>query len=228
MYRSEDLEAPAKKFGFQVRTAESVTKQGGIPELMEEPKVATEAFELKPGEVSHLIRSGDNFVVFKVTKIMKERLPEFSEVSAQVQKDYLKEQAVIQARKKAVQIIEELKKPSQDPAEIAKKFGLTWQAVDPVSRTAGFVTHLGSSEEVNEMLTTLSEAAPVYPSPIPAQKGIAVVRLSSIHPADEAQYVKEAPMVERWVREVRQTEFLKGWLRLFEKKSEIDLNDKVL
>ncbi len=228
VYRSEKLEAPAKKFGFQVRTAESVTKLGGIPELMQEPKVAAEAFQLKPGEVSHMIRSGDYFVVFKVTKIIKERLPQFSEVSTQVEKDYLKAQAAIKARKKAVEIIDELKKPSQDPAEVAKKFGLTWQTVEPVSRTSGFVTHLGSSEEVNEMLITLSEAAPVFPSPIPAQKGIAVVRLSRIQPADEARYAKEAPNVERWVREVRQTEFLKGWLRLLEKKSEIELNDKVL
>jgi peptidyl-prolyl cis-trans isomerase D len=228
VYRTEDLEAAAKQFALPVRIAESVTKQGGIPELMEEPKVATEAFELKPGEVSRLIRSGDNFVVFRVTKIIQERTPDFAEVRSQVEKDYSKEQSAVRARKKATEIIDELKKSPQDPVETAKKFGLTWQTLEPVSRTAGFVPQLGSSEEVNEMLTTLCEPAPLFPSPIPAQKGIAVVRLSSIQPADEAQYAKEAPMVERWVREVRQTEFLKGWLRLFEKKSEIELNDKML
>ena len=228
VYRSEDLEGPAKKFGFQIRTAESVTKLGGLPELPEEPKVASEAFEIKPGEVSHLVRSGDNFVVFKVTNVIKERLPEFTEVRDQVQKDYLKNQSVIKARKKTAEIIAELKDATQDSETIAKKFGLTWQILAPVSRTAGFVPQLGSSEEVKELLTTVSESAPLFPSPIPAQKGFAVVRLAKIQPADEQKFAKEAPMVERWVREVRQTEFLKGWLRLLEKKSEIELNDKAL
>lgn len=228
VYRQEDLEAPAEKYGFPIRTAESVTKLGGIPELPAESKIGTEAFEIKPGEISHLIKSGDNFVVFKVTKVLKERVPAFSEVENQVKKDYAQSQALVAAKKKAAEIIAALKDQSQTPEEVAKKFGLTWETLDPVSRTAGFVAPLGSSEEVNEMLTTLNESAPVFPSPIPSPKGIAVVRLSKIEPADEAQFAKEAPMVERWVREVRQTEFLKGWLRLLEKKSEIELNDKAL
>ena len=66
VYRSEDLEGPAEKFGFPLHTAESVTKLGGIPELPNEPKIGAEAFEIKPGEISHLIRSGDHFVIFKV------------------------------------------------------------------------------------------------------------------------------------------------------------------
>jgi peptidyl-prolyl cis-trans isomerase D len=228
VYRSEDLEGPAQKFGFQVRTAEAVTKLGGLPELPEEPKVGAEAFELKPGEVSHLIRSGDHFVAFTVTKVIKERVQEFNEVRDQVQKDYAKTQAMAKARKQASDIIADLKEPSLNPEDIAKKFGLTWETLEPVSRTAGFVAQLGSSEEVNEMLTTLTESAPVFASPIPAQKGVAVVRLAKIEPADETQFAKEAPNVERWVREVRQTEFLKGWLRLLEKQSQIELNDKVL
>lgn len=228
VYRSENLEGPAEKFGFPIHTAESVTKIGGIPELPNEPKIGTEAFEIKQGEISHLIRSGDHFVVLKVTKVLNERVPAFSEVENQVKKDYAKNQALVKAKKKASEIIADLKDPSQKPEEVAKKFGLTWQTLEPVSRTAGFVAPLGSSEEVNEMLITLTDSSPVFPSPIPSQKGFAVVRLAKIDPADEAQFAKEAPMVEQWVREVRQTEFLKGWLRLLEKQSEIDLNDKVL
>jgi peptidyl-prolyl cis-trans isomerase D len=228
VYRTEDLDGPAKTFGFTVRAAENVRKGGSIPELGDDPKLINEAFDLKPGEISRLLHIDDNFVVMKVLKVTKQRIPAFEEVRDQLLKDYLKAQASIKATKVASDVIEELKKPGQDAVEVAKKFGLTWEDLDPVSRTAGFIPRLGSSAEVNEMLTTVSEAAPLFPTPIVSSQGIAVVRLLSIQPASETQFQKEAPMVERWVREVRQTDFLKGWLSLLEKKSEIELNDKNL
>ena len=93
-------------------------------------------------------------------------MPAFSEVENQVKKDYAKNQAQIKAKKKASEIIADLKDSSQKPEDVAKKFGLTWQTLEPVSRTAGFVSPLGSSEEVNEMLTTLSESSPHLPHPL--------------------------------------------------------------
>jgi peptidyl-prolyl cis-trans isomerase D len=228
VYRTEDLEGPAQKFGFTIRKAEGVRKGGAIPEVGDDQKIIQEAFDLRTGEISKLLRLGDNFVVMKVVKVTNERLPTFDEVREQLAKDYIKAQALIKTRQKAGEIIEELKKPGQDPVEVAKRFGLTWENLDPVSRTAGFLPQLGSSPDVTEMLTTVSEAAPLFPIPIAGPQGVAVVRLLSVQPASEIQFEKEAPMVERWVREVRQTEFLKGWLGLLEKKSEIELADRSL
>ncbi|MGB6064182.1 MAG: SurA N-terminal domain-containing protein [Desulfomonilaceae bacterium] len=228
VYRAEDLQAPAKEFNLQVKQADSVTKAGGIPNLGRDPKVMDEAFQLKTGDISRLLKVGDDYVVMKLLKKTKEHLPTLDEVRSVVEKDYLKHQAMLAARKKAEEVIESLKKEPNDPEAVAKKDGLTWEKLDPVSRTAGFIPKLGNSPEVNEMLTTLSKAAPIFGAPVPTPDGAAVVRLVSVEKASEEKYPKQSEELKKWVVEVRKTEFLKGWLRLFEDRSKVTINDKML
>lgn len=227
VYTSEKLAETAEKFGFKVQDAPSVTKSLPVPELADAPKVIAEAYQLKVGEISRLIAVGDQFVVMKLVKRNKEHVPPFADVQDRVEKDYFKEQALLNARKKAEDIIEELKKQLQDPDAIAQKFGLTWTKLDPTSRTAGFVSQLGNSPEVNEMLTTISGAAPVFPTPIATSDGMAVVRLTGMDTAPDERYEKESQAFEHWVLEVRRTEILKGWLRVLEDKAKIDIAQKL-
>jgi peptidyl-prolyl cis-trans isomerase D len=228
VYRSEDLQGPAKQFGLRVKQADSVTKAGGIPDLGGDPKMIDEAFQLKTDDISKLLKIGDNYVVMKLLEKSKERLPTLDEVRSLVEKDYLKQQAMLSAHKKAEEVIEDLKKQPGEVEAAAKKFGATWEKLEPVSRDSGFIPKLGSTPEVSEMLTTLSMAAPLFATPIPAPEGAAVVRLAGVEQASDEQYAKEADAVERRVVEVRKAEFLRGWLRLFEEKSKITINDKNL
>ncbi len=171
VYRSEDLQGPAKQFGLQMKQADSVTRAGGIPDLGNDPKIMDEAFQLKTDDISKLLKIGDNYVVMKLLEKSKERLPKLDEVRSIVEKDYLKQQAALSARKKAEEIIAELKKQPNDAEAAAKKLGVTWEKLEPVSRTAGLIPKLGTAPEVAEMLTTLSTAAPLFATPIPAPEG---------------------------------------------------------
>lgn len=228
VYRSEDLQGPAKQFGLQVKQADSVTRAGGIPDMGSDAKMMDEAFQLKTDDISKLLKIGDTYWVMKLLEKSKERLPTLDEVRSIVEKDYLKQQAMVSARKRAEEVIEELKKNPGDAEAAAKKFGATWEKLDPVSRSAGFIPKLGSAPEVNEMLTTLSMAAPVFETPVPAPEGVAVVRLVGLEQASDEQYAKEADAFEGRVAEFRKMEFFRGWLRLFEEKSKITINDKNL
>lgn len=228
VYRSEDLEGPAKQFGLDVHKADSVTRVGGIPQVTADPKIMDQAFGLKTGEISRLERVGDHFLVMKLTDKHKERIPELQEIRETVEKDCLKQQALAAARKKAEEIIDALKQQPAEADQIAKKFGLEWDRLEPISRTAGFVPKLGSGQEIAEMLTSLSTANPLYPAPIPSSSGVAVVRLTDVMEASDEQFAKDAPTFERWILEVRKTEFLKGWLKLLEEKAKITINEKQL
>lgn len=228
VYRSEDLEGPAKQFGLDVHKADSVTRVGGIPQVTADPKIMDQAFGLKTGEISRLERVGDHFLVMKLTDKHKERIPELQEIRETVEKDCLKQQALAAARKKAEEIIDALKQQPAEADQIAKKFGLEWDRLEPISRTAGFVPKLGSGQEIAEMLTSLSTANPLYPAPISSSSGVAVVRLTDVMEASDEQFAKDAPTFERWILEVRKTEFLKGWLKLLEEKAKITINEKQL
>ena len=78
------------------------------------------------------------------------------------------------------------------------------------------------------MLTSVSEAAPVFNTPITTTTGVGIVRLLKTDPASQEEYTKGAAEFKNWVLEVRRTEFLKGWLRMLRDKSSIDINQKAL
>lgn len=228
VYRSEDLEGPAKKFGFNLLSQDYVSKAGSLPPIGNDPEVIEEAFRLKTGEISKMIKTGDSYVVLKLLEKNKERVPTFEEARSQVERDFIREQANLEAEKKAEEVIQSLKEQPDGVEAVAKKFGLTWTHLEPISRTAGFVPQLGSSAEITEMLTTISKDSPLFPRPIPTSEGVAVVRLADVEKASDEQFAKEEKAFEKWVLEVRKTEFLKGWIRLLEERSKIDINEKLL
>ena len=228
VYRTEALEKAAKEFGFEVRKADNITKSGGIPEIGSDAKVMDEAFSLKTDDISRLMKSGDNFIVLKLLEKTKERIPELDEIRGSVEKDFRKQEALASATKKAEEIIQALKDKSANPEEIATKYSLKWENLDPISRTAGTVPRLGNAPEILEMLTIITPETPLFGRPITISGGAAVIRLIDLQRASDEQYVKDSGSFERWIREVRKTEFLKGWLRVLEEKAKIDINEKRL
>ena len=107
------------------------------------PEIIKEAFDLAPGQISRLVKSGDTHALMKLIDKTDARIPSYEEVAAKARSDYLEHLAVRAAENKAEKIIEELRKNPNDVESIAKKYKLTWQDIDPVSTVAGFVPKLG-------------------------------------------------------------------------------------
>ncbi len=228
VYRSEDLNGPAEQFDLEVKSAEGVVREVGIPDVGKDPAIMDEAFERKTGEVSKLIRAGDDFILFKVKDRTAERIPELSEVPDEVVADYRKDQARLKAVKKAEEIIAALQKEEAEPADVIEQFGLSWKTLGEVSRTAPLVPMLGGAQEVKDMLTEVSPEQRLYPKPIRTKEGVAVVRLVEIKRASDKRYEEEKANFKRWIVEVRRTEFLKGWIDALKEKSEVVVHDRRL
>ncbi len=229
VYRTEDLEGQAKKFGFPVWEQNFVSRKGALDHVGSEPEVIEDAFRLKTGEVSKMIKTGDTYVVTKLISRNKERMPPLEEVRERVVKDYMNDQARLEAEKKAETIIKALRESPDKGNEMIAQMGLTWENLDPVSRTAGFVPLLGNSSDVTEMLSIISMESPIFVRPIVVEDGAAaVVKLTGIEKASDEQFAKDAAAFESWVSEVRRTEFLKGWIKLLEDRSKIEINDKLM
>jgi peptidyl-prolyl cis-trans isomerase D len=230
VYRTEDLEGQAKKFGFSTREQNFVSKMGALDPVGADQDVIEEAFRLKTGETSKMIKSGDHYVITSLVERNKERMPSLEEVKAQVTKDFLNDRALMDAERKADELIRALKEAPEKADEMRVKMGLTWETLDPISRTTGYVPLLGSSPEVTEMLSTVSEVSPVFPRPLisPDANAALVVKLTGMEKASEEQFQKDVQAFENWVSEVRKTEFLKGWIKLLENRSKVEINDKLL
>lgn len=228
VYRSFDLERPAKNFGYEVRIADQVTRADGIPDVDKDPKIMEEAFELNVGDVSKLFKVGEKLVVFKILEKRPARVPQLSEIQERLEADYRKDQALQKVRKQAETIIAELTKPETNADEVAQRYGLTWEQLDPVYRTSGFIPKFGNIPEVQEILTTLSPTAPVFGMPVPLGNDVAVVRLVSVERGSEERYAKEAIQQEARLRGLKQRYFLDGWLKVMERRSKVELNERML
>lgn len=228
VYRSENLVDNAKKFGFDVQVVDNVLRESGLPFSQNDPKISDEVFQLRSGEISKLFRFGDDYAVVQVLEKKKERIPELDEVRSIVEKDYIRDQTILSATKKAESIIEEITKSPNDFEVIAKNNKLDWIDIDPISRTSGFVPNLGKSAIISEMLASLSVAAPLFPQPIVVPEGVAIVRLSKVDRASDELFAKEAAAFGAWVSEVRKTELLKGWIRSLRDKASVEINQKLL
>lgn len=228
VYRSENLLDNARKMGIEIQIADNILKESGMPFSGNDLKIAEEVFQMKSGDISRLIRIGDEYAVVQVLEKKKERIPALDEVRTLVENDFIKEQALLYATKKAESIIEALLKSPADFESIAKQYELEWIDLDPLSRTSGFVPNLGKSPAVSEMLSSLSISAPVFPQPILLADGAAVVRLTRVDRASDELFAKESPAFGAWVSEVRKTELLKGWIRALKDKSSIEMNQKLM
>ena len=214
--------------GLDVQIADNVLKESGLPFAGNDLKVSEEVFQMKSGDISRLFRIGDDYAVVQVLEKKKERIPDLDEVRNLVENDFIKEQALLSAAKKAESIIEALLKSPADFESIAKQNNLEWTDLDPLSRTSGFVPGLGKSPAVSEMLASLSMSAPIFPQPLLLADGAAVVRLTRVDRASDELFAKESSAFGAWVSEVRKTELLKGWIRALKDKSSIEMNQKLM
>jgi peptidyl-prolyl cis-trans isomerase D len=228
IYRTERLEGPASEYGLEMKKAQGVTKEAGVPDVAKDPAMLDDIFRLKVNDISKRWRSGEDYLFFQALKITPQRTPAFNEVSQRVAKDYVQDHALSAAKRKAEAFAAELKKEPGKYLEVAEKFGLKWDKLDPVARTGGMAPRLGNSPEVANMLAKVSLSAPVYQDPLPVDDGFGIVRLDSVERAGEDLFEKERDQFEKWIVEVRRTEFMEGWLRVLRSKAKITRSDQSL
>ncbi len=228
VWKTLDLRGPAQEeeFRFEVKTAQSLSKTSGIPDVGKGSKLMEEVFDLEPGQVAR-VKEGDNYVFVKLLNKKPERLPELAEVRQAVVRDFLSQLAVDSARRKALDIIATLKKNLEDWEKTAQQFGLSWERLMPVTRMAPFVPKLGKGRELSEMLTALSTSEPLFLTPLPlTEGGFAVVRLTGIEKADPAGHEAEIEDLAKKVESFRRGEFLDGWLRGLKAKADIEITER--
>ncbi len=229
VYRSANLADTAPKFGFVPKTA-SMTEAGGLPETGPDQKLTKEAFSLKPGEISRMVKVGDNYIIMKLSDRKAKRIPTLDEIRSLVEKDFRKDEAAKATKAKAQEIIDQLKAQPNKAVEIAQANVLAWTNPEPVTRVSGSIPKVGGGETAQDILTSLSSATPIYPDPVPVSEGMAVVKLTAVEPVAEDKFSKDAAIVDNWVTNFRKAEFLNGWIESWEKPlqdaGKIDINDK--
>jgi peptidyl-prolyl cis-trans isomerase D len=131
--KPEDLESVAKPRGLTVAETPFFSRSDTIiPGLGMAQPVTQRAFELKPGEVSEAVRTGQGLAFMTLTGTEESKLPGLDEVKSRVRDDQQKTKAVEAARQKAQAALAQFK--SGDFNAAAKAAGLEVKTSELVIR----------------------------------------------------------------------------------------------
>jgi peptidyl-prolyl cis-trans isomerase D len=170
--KPEDLDTVAKPRGLIVSESIFFARDEPIAGLGMAPAVTSRAFEMKPGEVSESLRTGQGFVFITVTGTEASRLPSLEEMKARVREDVVKKKAVETARQKATSLAAGLK--SGDFTAAAKAAGLEAKTTDLIGRGAP-VPDIGVSPAVDAAAFALPAGG--VSDPIVTDNGAVIVKV---------------------------------------------------
>lgn len=148
-----DLAAAAKSLGSPAQLSqpfsnETGAQSEGLPEL---PRIASEAFRLKVGEVSKPAAFGDRHLLFRVQEELPEAVPPFKDIRAKVLAAYRLEEARKQAVAKAQQSLKAGGLQAVGP--------VTDQAAAPLSGLRDLIAHPGIRKALLD--TPVGQTTPV-------------------------------------------------------------------
>src|SRR3954470_14170771 len=122
IHKPADLDTVAKANGLTVSETGFFSKDEPILGVGSAPEMTARAFDLKPGEVSGILRTGRGFVFETVTAKQDPYVPKLDEVKEKVRDEVLKVRAREMAKQKAAELTAKLK-TTPDFEKAAKAVG---------------------------------------------------------------------------------------------------------
>jgi len=149
-----DLAKYAAQNGLTVTESDFFPKKGAIPGLGADEKLQKSIYSLEKGEISEVIEHNEKFYIVQIIDSKDSRIPEITEVSDQLQKDFTEYLSIIAAEKEANSYLEELK-GGADWSERAEKKGLKIDETGFFSREES-IPKIGHSPILSEAAFFLS------------------------------------------------------------------------
>ena len=218
-----DFDSVAKPRGLTVGESAMFGKEEPIAGLGMAPNVAAQAFEMKEGEVSEMIRTPQGFAFITVTGRQDAYLPKLDEVKQRVRDDVLKQKAIDAARAQATAIAAQLK--SGDFTAAAKAAGLEAKTTDLIARGAP-IADAGISPAIEAAAFSLPVGS--VSDAITTDNGAVVVKvLERKDPTAEEIKTGVAQTREQLVNE-RRGRFYAAYMTKAREKMDVRINRQVI
>ncbi|MBI5966790.1 MAG: SurA N-terminal domain-containing protein [Deltaproteobacteria bacterium] len=202
---------PLDIFAREKNLAIKETSLFSLSEKIElDPKLKDAALSLSKGEVSPVLRVGETFAVLQVLERHESRTPELKEVEGKVSEALRQEKQKEKALAKAREILERLKKGG-DFKSLASREGFKVEETGFFERGAE-PPKIGSSEELQKALSSLSLKNPYPESPIFLNGKYFILRLKEIKGIDQARFNSQKENYRRALLQQKQEIVLENWL----------------
>jgi peptidyl-prolyl cis-trans isomerase D len=169
-----DIDNVGKEAGVMVAESGLFTRDEPVPGLGPAPDVATQAFQLKDGEVSKAVQSPRGPVYVTVTGKRDPYVPKLEEVKDKVREDVIRMKAAELSKARAGEIASTLRS-ARDFAAAAKAQGLEAKDSQLIGRGSP-LPDIGVSPEVDKVAFSLPAGG--VSDPIPTTSGTVIVKVA--------------------------------------------------
>ncbi len=222
---SGDLEAVAAKFGLVVRTTELAPREGPLPGPAARPEVAEALFARAEGEISELVRQGDDYWVYKLLAKRPAAVPTFDEARADVERDLLAEQARERSLGQGRLRLEDLRRGERAKSVAAAVKG---EALDTALFTQrDFVAAAGVKGELFQGAFALAIGS--VGGPVLAPDGrVILYRVAAKLPATREEFLTEKEAVVARLRSAKRDHFFEAWLEDLRRLRAVKINEALV
>ncbi|CAN5856877.1 peptidylprolyl isomerase [soil metagenome] len=218
-----DLDAVAKARGLMVAESGFFSREEPIAGLGMAPAAAEQAFAIKEGEVSPVIRTPQGFAFVTVTGTQEAYVPKLDEVKPRVRDDVLKTKALEAAQQRAAAVAAQVKSGNFDAA--AKSAGLEVKTTDLIARGAP-IADAGVSPAIDAAAFALPAGA--VSDPIMTDTGAVIVKvLEKTEPTAAEVAAGKQPMKDEIMNE-RRGRFYASYMAKARERMKVQINTQVI
>jgi peptidyl-prolyl cis-trans isomerase D len=175
-----------------------------------DPKLRDSALSLSKGDTSPVLRLGETFAVLQVVEKHEPHTPELKEVEGQVSEALRREKQKEKALAKAKEVLEKLKKGANYKT-LASQEGFKIEETGFFDRGAN-PPKMGTSEELQRALSTLSTKNPFAENPIFLNGKYFILRLREMKGVDQARFNSRKENYRQGLLQEKQEMLLRDWL----------------
>jgi len=220
-----EFEAIVAKFGMTVRTTDLLPREGPLPGPAARPEVIESLFALAEGEVSQLLRQGDDYWVYKVLAKRPAAVPSFEEARADVERDLLGEQSRERSLGAGRLRLEELRRGEKLQSIAAQARGEVRETAFFTQRD--FVAAAGIKGELLQQAFSLEAGS--FGGPVVAPDGrVVIYRIDGKLPVTREAFLAEKDSLVARLRTAKRDQYFESWLADLRRVSAVKINEALV
>jgi len=216
-----DLATYAAQHGLTVKETDYFPKKGTIPGLEEDERLTKSIFSLEKGETSEIIEHKNKFYIIQVVDNKDSHIPKISEVSIQLQKDFVDHLSLVAAKEEAESYLEELK-GGADWFELAKNKGLKTDETGFFTRREN-IPKIGYSLSLSEVTFSLSSQKRYPDEVFEVNNKVYIIRWLTKEDINMKDFDKEKKSFKQTLLLTKDRRIFNAWLQSLKEKAEIKI-----
>jgi len=216
-----DLPTYAAQHGLTVKETDYFPKNGTIPGLGEDERLTKSLYSLEKGETSEIIEHKNKFYIIQVVDNKDSHIPKMSEVSVQLQKDFVDYLSLVAAKREAGSYLEELK-GGADWSELAKNKGLKTDETGFFTRREN-IPKIGYSPLLSEVTFSLSSQKRYPDEVFEVNNKVYIIKWLTKEDINMKDFDKEKKSFQQMLLLTKDRRIFNAWLQSIKEKATIKI-----